>query len=334
MNQSSSASSAVIRMNHPIRWGRPTEMLLLDDPELEQLVLRLHSCSDLAEFWSATRAILDVLAPNDASFLSVNFHDFARSWEASRIFVTPKADKSVGWMHRRRMMDIMPSYILAHPHLPMFRLSEVWPDPRELQSTEFFQGYMKPNGWHHCACLLFWQGARLHTQLTLWRGEAQGDFTAEEMALLGRLHPHLGTALNRLTKATLNATQPKVLKLEGGNLIRGLEAVEAVEAVEAAPGKCVTTNDRGGPLPEAPCMLSEMGRERYPEEPARRRVEFSDKERAALRLAATGVSNGEISKRLGVTIHTVKWHLANIYMKLGVKNRTAAVKAAVAMNLA
>jgi DNA-binding CsgD family transcriptional regulator len=325
MNQSSSASSAVIRMNHPIRWGRPTEMLLLDDPELEQLVLRLHSCSDLAEFWSATRAILDVVAPNDASFLSVNFHDFARSWEASRIFVTPKADKSVGWMHRRRMMDIMPSYILAHPHLPTFRLSEVCPDPRELQSTEFFQGYMKPNGWHHCACLLFWQGARLHTQLTLWRGEAQGDFTAGEMALLSRLHPHLGTALNRLTKATLNATQPKVLKLAGGNLIGDLEA---------APGKCMTTNDRGSLLPEAPRMLSEMGHEWHQEESAQTRIAFSDKERTALRLVATGVSNQEISKRLGVSIHTVKWHLANIYMKLGVKNRTAAVKAALGMDLA
>ena len=44
------------------------------------------------------------------------------------------------------------------------------------------------------------------------------------MALLSRLHPHLGTALNRLTKATLNATQPIVLKLARGNLIGDLEA--------------------------------------------------------------------------------------------------------------
>ena len=29
----------------------------------------------------------------------------------------------------------------------------------------------------------------------------------------------------------------------------------------------------------------------------------------------------------------VKWHLANIYLKLGVRNRTAAVKAALAMDL-
>ena len=324
MNQSSFASSAVMRMDYPVKWGQPTEMFL-DDPELERLVLRLHSCCDLAEFWNATRAILGALAPNDASLMYVNFHDFARSWEASRIFVTPKADKSVGWMHRRRRVDIMPPYILAHRDLPVFRLSEVCPDPCVLRNTEFFQWYMEPDGWHHCACLLFWQGTGLHSQLTLWRGEAQGDFTAEEMALLGRLHPHLGTALNRLIKATRNTTQANVLKFEGGNLIGGLEA---------APRNCVATHDRGSLLPEAPRVLSEMGHERHQEESARTRVVFSDKERAALCLAASGVSNGEISKRLGVSIHTVKWHLANIYTKLGVRNRTAAVKAALAMELA
>jgi LuxR family transcriptional regulator, maltose regulon positive regulatory protein len=52
-----------------------------------------------------------------------------------------------------------------------------------------------------------------------------------------------------------------------------------------------------------------------------------------LSLAASGVSNAEISKRLGITVHTVKWHLANIYVKLGVKNRTAAVKVALTMDL-
>ena len=324
MNQVIQTSSAVIRIDYPIGLDRPTARLL-DDPDMEQLVLGLHSCSGFGEFWSATRAILDALVPTDASLMSVNFHNFARSWEASRIFFTPKAEKSVEWMHRRRMVDIMPPYILTHPDLPMFRLSEVCPDPRKLRNTEFFQGYMKPDDWHHCACLLFWQGTRLHSQLTLWRSEAQGDFTAGEMALLSRLHPHLGTALNRLIKATLNTTQPIALKLEGGHLTGGLEA---------ALRKCVTTNDRGGPLPEAPRMLSEIGHEWHQEESAQKRIAFSDKERAALRLAASGVSNEEISKHLGVTIHTVKWHLANIYTKLGVKNRTAAVKVALAMDLA
>jgi DNA-binding CsgD family transcriptional regulator len=317
MSSSSVASSAVIHMDYPIKCGRLTEVLL-DDPELELLVLRLHSCSEFCEFWSATCAILGTLAPNDASLMSVNFHDFARSWEDFRIFVTPKADKSVGWMDRRRLVDIMPPHILAHPDLPMFRLSEVCPDPCELQSTAFFKWYMEPEGWHHCACLLFWQGARLHSQITLWRGEAQGDFTAEEMASLGRLHPHLGTALNRLAKTTLS-TRPMALELEG-DLSRDLEPM---------PHK----REPAGSLPEATRVLCETGRKRHQEESAQARVAFSEKERAVLRLAASGVSNEEISQRLGVTIHTVKWHLANVYTKLGVKNRTAAVRAALTMDL-
>ena len=315
MNQASLVPSLVVRMDYPVERSRPTATLL-DDPEAEQLVLRLHGCSDLCEFWSATRAILDALAPHDAALMSVNFDNFSRSWEASRIFFTPKADKPAAWMHRRRMVDIMPPYILTHPHLLMFRLSEVCSDLRVLRNTEFFQSYMEPNDWHHCACLLFWQGTGLHSQLTLWRSEAQGDFTAEEMALLGRLHLHLGTVLNRLVKVTLNTTRPKVLKLEGDHLIGGLEV---------APRKYVAEKDR---------MLSETDRERSQENSARKRVTFSDKERAALTLAAAGESNEEISRHLGVTIHTVKWHLANIYMKLGVKNRTAAVKAALGMDLA
>ena len=323
MNQSSFTSSPVTRRDYPTKWGRPIETLL-DEPELERLVLGLHSCSDLPEFWSAMRAILDVLAPHDASLMSVNFHDFARSWEASRIFVTHKAEKSVEWMRRRRIVDIMPPYILAHPDLPIFRLSEVCPDPCELRNTEFFQRYMEPEGWHHCVCLLFWQGARLQSQLTLWRGEAQGDFTAREMTLLGRLHPHLSTAMNRLAKETLNTIRPKALEL-GGGLLRGFEPV---------PHKCIATDDPGSPLPEAPRALLGIGLEQHQQESVRARIEFSNKERAALRLAASGVSNEEISKRLGVTIHTVKWHLGNIYMKLGVRNRTAAVKVALAMDLA
>mgnify|MGYP005851806083 CR=1 FL=1 len=60
---------------------------------------------------------------------------------------------------------------------------------------------------------------------------------------------------------------------------------------------------------------------------------FSEKERAILTLVATGNSNSKIADRLGVTTHTVKWHLSNIFTKLQVRNRTAAVSAAKAINL-
>jgi LuxR family maltose regulon positive regulatory protein len=58
------------------------------------------------------------------------------------------------------------------------------------------------------------------------------------------------------------------------------------------------------------------------------RDDFTDKERAVLELVALGRSNAAISQRLGITTHTVKWHLANVYAKLQVNNRTAAISAA------
>jgi DNA-binding NarL/FixJ family response regulator len=43
-----------------------------------------------------------------------------------------------------------------------------------------------------------------------------------------------------------------------------------------------------------------------------------------LRLVSQGLSNGEMAKKLWVTEQTVKFHLSNIYRKIGVGNRTGA----------
>jgi DNA-binding NarL/FixJ family response regulator len=49
--------------------------------------------------------------------------------------------------------------------------------------------------------------------------------------------------------------------------------------------------------------------------------------------AAEGHSNAEIGRRLWVTEQTVKFHLSNIYRKLGVSNRTEAMFQAIARGL-
>jgi len=48
------------------------------------------------------------------------------------------------------------------------------------------------------------------------------------------------------------------------------------------------------------------------------------REREILSLVADGSSNGAVARKLWVTEQTVKFHLSNIYRKLGVSNRTAA----------
>jgi DNA-binding NarL/FixJ family response regulator len=52
--------------------------------------------------------------------------------------------------------------------------------------------------------------------------------------------------------------------------------------------------------------------------------ELSRRELEVLALVAAGSTNGEIAQRLWVTEQTVKFHLSNIYRKLGVANRTEA----------
>jgi LuxR family maltose regulon positive regulatory protein len=52
---------------------------------------------------------------------------------------------------------------------------------------------------------------------------------------------------------------------------------------------------------------------------------LSDRELELLRLLAAGQSNQEIADRLVITVGTAKWHLSNIYGKLGVRSRTQAL---------
>ena len=54
--------------------------------------------------------------------------------------------------------------------------------------------------------------------------------------------------------------------------------------------------------------------------------DLTDRERMILAAVTRGLPNKAISKELWVTEQTVKFHLSNIYRKLGVPNRTAAVR--------
>jgi DNA-binding NarL/FixJ family response regulator len=58
--------------------------------------------------------------------------------------------------------------------------------------------------------------------------------------------------------------------------------------------------------------------------PPQRLDRLSAREREVLEMAALGLTNGAVAERLNVTVHAVKFHLAGIYRKLGVSNRTEA----------
>ncbi len=52
---------------------------------------------------------------------------------------------------------------------------------------------------------------------------------------------------------------------------------------------------------------------------------LSRKERAMLEALSKGLTNRELSRELGISINTVKFHLSNLYDKLAVRNRAQAI---------
>jgi nonribosomal peptide synthetase DhbF len=56
-------------------------------------------------------------------------------------------------------------------------------------------------------------------------------------------------------------------------------------------------------------------------------AQLTPRELEVLQHVAEGLTNGEIARRLDVSVHAVKFHLSHVYRKLGVSNRTEAAVA-------
>ena len=60
---------------------------------------------------------------------------------------------------------------------------------------------------------------------------------------------------------------------------------------------------------------------------------LTDREKSVLFYLAQGLTNEEISRKLHISVHTVKAHLEAIYEKFNVVNRVQAVMKGVNLNL-
>jgi DNA-binding NarL/FixJ family response regulator len=69
-----------------------------------------------------------------------------------------------------------------------------------------------------------------------------------------------------------------------------------------------------------------VGLPEFDDESSARAAGLTEREIAILKAVARGLSNQAIGKELWVTEQTVKFHLTNIYRKLGVANRTEAAR--------
>lgn len=62
-------------------------------------------------------------------------------------------------------------------------------------------------------------------------------------------------------------------------------------------------------------------------------VELTPRELEVLTLLTDGLSNKQVSYQLGISEHTVKFHVTSIYSKLGVSNRAEAVRLGIQLGL-
>jgi DNA-binding NarL/FixJ family response regulator len=74
------------------------------------------------------------------------------------------------------------------------------------------------------------------------------------------------------------------------------------------------------------CVYHAIGLPEVTEESEARAAGLTEREVAILKAVALGLSNQAIGRELWVTEQTVKFHLTNIYRKLGVANRTEAAR--------
>lgn len=70
-----------------------------------------------------------------------------------------------------------------------------------------------------------------------------------------------------------------------------------------------------------------------PNEKAAEALGLTKREREILEYLATGASNKEIARSLGVSPNTIKTHVASLYLKLEVSGRGKAVEAARSLSL-
>ncbi len=106
-----------------------------------------------------------------------------------------------------------------------------------------------------------------------------------------------------------------------GYLLKGVRPEVLVEAIE--------TVANGGTYLFAPALTAPEAAGDAPSE----KVELTPRERDVLALLTSGVSNRDIAEALSLTEGTVRNHVSNIFVKLGVRDRTSAVLQALSRRL-
>ncbi|MGO4404680.1 response regulator [Bosea sp. RAF48] len=104
-----------------------------------------------------------------------------------------------------------------------------------------------------------------------------------------------------------------------GYALKGIPATQLVSVVHS-----VLNGESYLPASMAARLVSTMLGRQGDHTPAARIAALSPKEERTLRLLGRGLTNKEIAEATGVQVKTVKFHISNVFSKLGVRSRVEA----------
>ena len=146
--------------------------------------------------------------------------------------------------------------------------------------------------------------------------------TRPDVVVIDHMRPD-ELALERIREVRVAAPGVKLVLLTTSMDAQWLSAAEAA-GIDAAIAKSDHTTNVGVLVREVAAGHVFHAFSRCPVAREPRAEGITPRELEILRLVAAGASNGRIAAELWVTEQTVKFHLSNIYRKLGVSNRTEA----------
>jgi DNA-binding NarL/FixJ family response regulator len=166
----------------------------------------------------------------------------------------------------------------------------------------------------------------------------QVDDLQLDVLLIDLGHERIASALRDLARSprapaiVVLTDQPRGMLADAGRrsgvravLPRDATAEEVIAAIEAAAAGLVVLHPDSADALQA--VASSGGRARSSAQP------LTPRETEVLAMMAEGLGNKIIAARLGISEHTVKFHIASIFAKLGAGSRTEAVTVGVRTGL-
>lgn len=219
---------------------------------------------------------------------------------------------------------------------------------RELRRTRLYDEWFRPFGTEYELELAI-PSPLWHTRTFVFDRGGRRDFSERDRLVLALLQPHLerlwrqartrrllGAALDVLDGAS--EADPRGVLLLGPNDEVEFASPPARRLMQkffpgAGAGLPAPLEDWLGSGAERPLILRRAGRELAVErsrgtlllEESQGQIPLTAREREVLQWVARGKTNADIAALLWLSPATVRKHLENVYAKLGVRTRTAAV---------